>query len=676
MSVDPLLAIPLVTVEVAFEDAGTKQSVHSDRDALAWTDITDWVRAGESLSFNRGRALVGESASAGQLTLSVNNTDGRFTPAVAGGVFGRITTMMPIRVRGYTIEAVEGTGPYGPEYGGGDYDVTALDAIELFTGFVTDVEWKIADGQPIVTFQAVDIVGAAARIRCMAWLTGRVLSQDRHLYNYWPMTDLAAVTECASGLIPAGAPATVTGTLGDLATGVESDLSPDGDTVAALTPSGVDYKTLNSNFTATGTPGGWTLGDPDLSILGETTIPQPAPGDLAVSGWVRCTTRPGGLVTLTSDGDTVLAVAVSSTGRVVVTEDGVSGTYGSSSLVDVGTWTHIYVEKDHSETGTFAARFRVWVDGVEASLTSGGASVSAAAPATTTVVIGHATDPIDGQVGHVAIFNTIVGTDVRPGLLADNGTGAPSAHERFLELPYLVPRQAATLGSWLAGDATATTTMSAQTTAGKTVLDVANEIAAADRGQVVGLGDGRLSLISAGSRVPSVTPAISLSADSDVLAFDGAFSIDDAESYDTAQVTTRPAGVVYSAKASDTDPGLQSYTADLWVTDGNQAQAVANAAVTSATDVPRSPRLTMSMDWLTHAGKADDMLNVGLGSLIHVEDLPATAPAAFLNLTVESIEHSIDASGWTVTVDTGTAGGWKLGDPVLSVLGTTTILQL
>ena len=69
MSVDPLLAIPLVTVEVAFESDGTKQSVHSDRDALVWTDITDWVRASDSLSFNRGRALVGESASAGQLTL-------------------------------------------------------------------------------------------------------------------------------------------------------------------------------------------------------------------------------------------------------------------------------------------------------------------------------------------------------------------------------------------------------------------------------------------------------------------------------------------------------------------------------------------------------------------------------------------------------------------------------
>lgn len=672
---DPLLAIPLVTVEVAFEVDAAKQSIHSDYDTLTWTDITDWVRAGESLTFNRGRALVGESASAGQLTVSVNNTDGRFTPAVTGGVFGRITTMMPIRVRGYTIEAVEGTGPYGPEYGT-DYDTTALDVIELWTGFVTDVEWKIDGGQPVVTFQAVDIVGAAARIRCMAWLTGRVLSQDRHLYNYWPLTDLAAVTECASGLIPAGDPATVTGTLGDLVTGVESDLSPDGDTVAALTPSGVDYKTLNASFTAGGTAGGWTLGDPLLSVLGETTIPQPASGDLAVSGWVRCTTRPGGLVTMTSDGDTILAVAISSTGRVVVTEDGVSGTYGSSSLVDVGTWTHIYVEKDHSETGTFAARFRVWVDGVEASLTSGGASVSAAAPATTTVVIGHATDPLDGQIGHVAIFNTITGTDVRAQLLADNGTSAPTAHERFLELPYLVPRQAATLGSWLTGDATATTTMSAQTTTGKTLLDVANEIAAADRGQVVGLGNGHLALISAGSRVPSTTPAITVSADTDVLAFDGAFSIDDAESYDTAQVTMQPSGVVYSAKSSATDPGLQSYTADLWVTDGNQAQAVANAAVTSATDVPRSPRLSLSMDWLTHAGLADDMLNVELGSLIHVGDLPATAPASFLNLTVESVEYSIDASGWTVSVDTGTAGGWKLGDPVLSVLGDTTILQL
>lgn len=53
MSVDPLLAIPLVTVEVAFEVDSVKQSVHSDRDALVWTDITDWFGASDSLSFNR-----------------------------------------------------------------------------------------------------------------------------------------------------------------------------------------------------------------------------------------------------------------------------------------------------------------------------------------------------------------------------------------------------------------------------------------------------------------------------------------------------------------------------------------------------------------------------------------------------------------------------------------------
>lgn len=81
--------------------------------------------------------------------------------------------------------------------------MTALDAIEGWTGLVTDVEWKIADGQPIVTFQAVDIVGAAARIRCMAWLTWPCpVRVTWHLYNYWPLTDLAAVTECASGTHP------------------------------------------------------------------------------------------------------------------------------------------------------------------------------------------------------------------------------------------------------------------------------------------------------------------------------------------------------------------------------------------------------------------------------------------------------------------------------------------
>lgn len=649
---DPLLAIPLIEVEVAFEDSGVKQSIHSDYTTLTWTRVTDWVRAAEPLTFNRGRAQVGQGAAAGQLTVNLDNADGRFTPAVSGGAFGRITTMMPIRVRGYTIEATEGTGPYGPEYDPEFYDTTDLDVIDLWTGFVTDVEWKITDGQPVVTFQAVDIVGAAARIRCRAWLTGRVLTLADDIINYWPLTDTNKATTAASGLVPVAGNASVSGSAGDLTFGVDSDLSPDGDPVVAMTPDGVNYKTLNATITA------------------------PASGDLAASVWVRCTARPGGLVTMTTSGNTVMAVAVASGGQVTVTENGVTGTYGSSGAVPVATWTHIYVERDHSQTGTFAARFRVWVNGTEQSLTSGGASVSALTPATVAVVIGHASDPLNGQIGHVVVFSTVTAASTRAQFLANKGTGTPTADDRFAELPYVVPRQVGTLGTWLAGDATATTTMSAQSTRDKTVLELADEIASTDRGQLVGTGSGQLSLVSAGSRVPGTTPAIDLSADADILAFDGAFGIDDAESFDTASVTIQPSGVIYTAQASDSDQGLMAYQANIWTTDGNQAQAVANAAVTAATDVPRSPRMTVSMDWLTHAGKADDMLRVDLGSLVHVSDLPATAPAAFLNLTVEAIEHSVSKDGWTVTVDTGTAGGWKLGDPVLSVLGTTTILQL
>lgn len=648
---DDLHSLPAVQVDLALENAGVKQSIHTDYDALVWTDITAYVRASDGVTFSRGRAQAGQGAVAGQLTVTVDNTDGRFTPAMTGGAYGRITTMMPIRVVGYTVAGVVGSGPFGTDYGV-EFDRAASDGIDLWTGFVTDVSWQLVAGQPVVQFQAIDIVGAAARMRCQPWLTGRVLTQATDIANYWPLTDGAGVTAAASGLIPAGSSATVTGTLGDVTFGVSSDLSPDSDTVAAFTPSGANYKTVVGSITA------------------------PTSGDLAVSGWIRLTARPGGLVTLTSGASTALAVAVNASGQVTVTEGGVTGTYGSAADVAVATWTHLYVERDHSDTGTFAGRFRVWVNGVEKSKTSGGASVSAVTATTTTVTIGHATDPLNGQAGHVVVFTTVTAAATRAQLLADKGTSTPTADARYLQLPYVMPRQVATLGSWLVSDATASVTMSAQTTKGKTLLEVCDEIAATERGQMVAAGSGKLTLVSAGSRVPGTTPAVTLTAGDDVLAFDGAFGIDDAESYDTAQVTIEPSGLVYSASSSDTDPGLQNYSATIWTTDGNQAQGIANATVTALSDVPRSPRLTVSMDWLTYAGKSDAMLAVELGDLIAVTDLPATAPATYLNLTVEAMEHAISAAGWTVTVDTGTAGGWKLGDPVLSVLGTTTILQL
>ncbi len=115
-----MAALPTVTVEIGFDSGGSRQSIGTVYSSLSWTDVTAYVLAKTGVSFQRGRAEAGQSASAGQLTVSFDNTDGRFTPGATGGAYGRVRTRMPIRVEaGSTV---------------------------LWVGVVTDVDWKLEAG--------------------------------------------------------------------------------------------------------------------------------------------------------------------------------------------------------------------------------------------------------------------------------------------------------------------------------------------------------------------------------------------------------------------------------------------------------------------------------------------------------------------------------------------------
>jgi len=94
-------------------------------------------------------------------------------------------------------------------------------------------------------------------------------------------------------------------------------------------------------------------------------------------------------------------------------------------------------------------------------------------------------------------------------------------------------------------------------------------------------------------------------------------------------------------------------------------------------DAPKAPSLTLSMEHLTRLGYDDDLLGLDLGDMVRITDLPSSAPAASVDVIVDSIEHSISAAGWTVTLTTSTPqSGWLLADADRGQLGQTTILHL
>ena len=640
------MTTPTVTVELGFPVTGVRQTIGVAHDSITWSDVTAKVKAAAGLTCSRGQAEVGASATAGQLSITFDNSAGDFTPGKSG-TWGTVTTQMPVR-----ITATSGVTDY-----------------PVWTGFVTDWAWEVEAGAVVATLAASDVIAAAAKAALQPWMSGTVMSQSDGLVDYWPLTmvGFSSVAPLYRSTF-ANAMSNRAALVEDNATQkwldsvhpVESDLSPDvGEYAAAVT----------SEFPAT-SKGPWLI----------ATASTADREDIAVSLWVRplsISSGAGGLLEViartAATSKVVVGIGHTSTGAITIEEDSVTATFGGAGTLADGTWAHIYVERDYSATGTFTVRYKVWVNGVALSKTAGGGSVSSVAPAAWQIRVGYAVGTSSTcQIGHVATWSTLDST--RAAVLCDRGTSEPSAATRMARLSSLTGITTA-MATWLSADPTADTAISAQTSEGKSLLTLAQELADAEGGQLIATTEGRLHLRAAHSMVAPADPALTLSAETDVLSVDGAFGIDDTDAASQATVTQKPSDVAWTRRRSD--PGLESVSRDVWTTNGHQAEAIADALVRTDPDAPKAPSLTVSMEHLTRLGYDDDLLGLDLGDMVRVTDLPSSAPAGSVDVIVESIEHSISAAGWTVTLATSTPQpGWLLGDADRGQLGETTILHL
>lgn len=622
-------ATPSVAVQVAFDQTGVPQNIGSDYDSLVWTDITAYVRPEPALTFNRGRAATGEAASAGQLEVTVLNDDGDFTPGDNGGTYGAIHPRMPIRVLG-------DAGGYDTEYYGSEYASTEV----LWVGFVTDIEWKIDSGQPLVTFTASDIIAAAARTSCGPWLDRRMMTAAvTDLVAYWPLTDPAPngrgnssntavpliVTETL--LATVGSPLTMWGTGGDLSCNVPTGgISPDNQPNIACTP----------NSTNDGISTG--VGPVLTSAITVAT-------EFAVSAWLRC--AQASLVAFPIHISSQLThipsqLTVYTVGGTVYTllPSGGGGLGGPSGTIPTSEWFHFYIETD----GTDAA---LYINGELVDT----ASVDPVTAGTHPIHLGGSrpggTGAWSGQIAHVAVWDSCDAT--RVATVFDRGTGLPTAAERFADLVYLTNNPTG-FASWLDADSRADRTVTAQATSGKSLLALAQEVADAERGSVVADRQGRLALLSQRGNAAG-DPVLTLSAQSDILSVDGLFGIDDADSINEATVTLRPSGRAFTSTRGS-DPGVESVSVEMWSAEDALAQALADSLANRSILTPRAPSLTVSMDWMAHAGQAASALLLELGDVIELTDLPVSAPAASLTIQVRAISHDISRDKWEITVDT------------------------
>jgi len=637
------MSVPGVTVEIGFDTGGAKQSLGTVYDDVVWTDVTQYVRAKEGVVFSRGRAEAGQAAAAGQLTISFDNSDGRFTPGTTGGPYGQVHTRMPIKVTGYQVEGGTGTGPFDSVFAAAEFDAIVAAGYTLWLGFITDIDWKVEGGQPVVAMSASDVIAAAARTRCGPWLTKRVTALSPSYY--WPLTDTApnSATNNTATAVPAlegetaralvGDPLTVAGaTAATLSFNVTSDVSPDPtiEPVFAFTP-------------ASGA-GKW--------LIGRVTLP--ASGDFALSMWVRPTDAAGGVLYVATDNSSAVReyFRMSNDGSLEA-GDVLAGTGAKTTWTGLtaDTWSHLYLERDNSATAP-ASRYRLWVNGSERTGTAT-STFSTDPSAYHDVTIGGTglggVDDFNGQLAHVAVWTTLDTT--RAVFLANNGgAGAQTCAGRIAELHYLTPNPAG-LSTWLSADATATNTVSAQAAANKSLLQVCEEAADAERGSIIATREGKLRLLAQRYLIAPASVSATLSAESDIMALANTFGVDDSANLSECAVTLQPSGWRYTA-TREVDPGVESTTLDVWSIDQYFAEALARQIANADTEKPRAPSLTLSMEWLTYVGLADSVMPLELGDTIRVTDLPSQAPETALTLQIRTIGHAITAAGWQVTIDT------------------------
>ena len=660
------MTLPSLTVEFGFG-----QSIGTTRGSVTWTDVTDYARAADGLSFSRGRTAVGQPPSAGTLSVSLANSDGRFTPGLTSGPYGTgVVTRIPVRVVANIDTDADGddldvTREYSDEYSD-EYGGAGATAYDVWYGFVTDIDWN-AGSEVRVSVQAADILAQAAKIRCKPWLTGRHLAQEPTFY--WPLSDAAGSTTAAPGagginlaLLPGG---------GALAAGVESDL--DESTVVSLTQAG------------------GTAAPTRLASARDLTAPS---GVVAVSVWVKAESYvappDSGLLWIGPADVPAFQIYRHNSWGLIIRDGNVSAAYSRWALpsgypfVPSWEWCHLYILRDNSAS-TYATRYRLWVDGVEYPFASESGTPGAwgawASGGRATVSIGGGDSwddgyTFDGQFAHFAIFDNPADPAGQAAYLADLGVDDVPAADRFADLDDVTPIPGA-IASWLAADATALQPVSPQPTAARTLLEVAQDVATTERGALIAGRDGRLRLQSSRARLTE-TVGLTLDARTDVLTFDGAFGVDDADAVDEVTVTQKPSGATFTGRRTGGD-SLESTGFDVWTPSATHAQSVADGAANYPADTPKAPNMTVSMERMGVAGLAGDVLALELGDLIRVTNLPSSAPNTTVDLVVEAISHAVDAGGWTVTFDTSPgplAAGAVVGTTgALSTVATTLMVR-
>jgi hypothetical protein len=619
---DPYM--PDVKVEIAFNAGYTTPA-----SSRTWTDVSQWVELADGIGIDHGRQDERSTADANSLTLTLDNSDGRFTAQrAASPYYPNVKIGRPIRVTA--------TPPGGT-------------ASTRFVGFIDEwpVEWDGTDSYAMARIRATSRLarlGLSARLRSMP---EEAILADQPA-GYWTLGDpqgSTAATE-SSGNAAARLESVEPASDGDgtpVVFGNAIGVPTDGLTAAEFAGyvGGVYGENLKAPFT-------WAAGPRSVRAavrLGDLANIDPAFGGVIASTF-NC------------------ALGVAATGRVNGTNVTGTPTTVGPSINDGATHDLVCVRDGTNEI--------LYVDGVAV------ATAAASAPGADTLGVSVG-GGFPGTISHVAVYDRALAA-------AEVAAQYEAMRATFTER---TDQRAARILDWAGVAATEVTTetgaetMTYQQTSGQSVVDALRDVESTEGGV---LFDGRGGLVTLHNRSRRYLATVAATFDmaAQHVGSDYAPKLDRTTLTNDATVENPTTGETARSvdMASVDEYGVATASAKSVASTYDPLQQKAAWLVYSyAEPRPRVPSLTV--DVLAHQGltpSAQTILGLDVGALVAVTNQPTQADATSVQYFIEGYTESIGPESYQITYNLSPShpslSTFVIGDSVRGALDSSYVLGL